>query len=123
MLRSITIIFGVIMLVVGVLGFIPATNEGGYLFGIFHVNLLHNLVHIATGFIALLCGLQSYFAARWFFRVFGIVYAIVGLLGFYYWNDPIFGLLANNFADTLLHLAIAAFSLYFGFGYRAKKSE
>ncbi len=115
MLRAIAIIFGTVMLVVGVLGFIPVITPGNYLFGIFHVNFLHNLVHIATGFAALLCGLKSFDFSRLFFQAFGIVYGLLALLGLYYWSQPIFGVLANNFADTLLHAAIAAGSLYLGF--------
>lgn len=118
MLRTFAVIFGVIMIVVGVLGFIPVVTEDNHLFGIFHVNFVHNVIHIATGFIALLSGLNNALASRLFFQVFGVVYGLVGLLGIYYGSSAILGIVANNFADTLLHLAIAALSLYLGFGVR-----
>jgi hypothetical protein len=122
MIRMFAIIFGVIMLVFGVLGFIPSVKENEAIFGIFHVNFLHNLFHIGTGFIALLCGLQSYFASRLFFQAFGVIYIVLGLMGFYYWNEPILGLLANNFADTVLHFCIGSLALFIGFGKIDRKS-
>lgn len=122
MIRLFAIIFGTIMLVVGVLGFIPSMKDGEAIFGIFHVNFLHNMVHMGTGLIALLCGARSHFASRLFFQIFGVIYVTVGLLGFYYWNEPIFGLLANNFADTLLHLGIGVLAMVIGFRKTDKKS-
>lgn len=117
MLKTSAIIFGIIMLAVGILGFIPQANVGNLLLGIFHVNLIHNLIHVATGIVAILCGLSSEHASRIYFQIFGIVYALVALLGFYYMDQPILGLIANNMADNLLHVIIAAASLYLGFFY------
>lgn len=118
MLRTCAIIFGLIMLVIGVLGFVPEANPNGLLLGIFHVNFEHNVVHLATGIVSILCGLVSGHASRLFFQIFGLIYAVVAILGFYYGDRPIFGILANNIPDALLHTAIAAFSLYLGFVYR-----
>lgn len=117
MLKTIAIIFGVIMLAVGVLGFIPQANPNGLLLGIFHVNFIHNLIHIATGIVAILSGLSSEYASRVYFQVFGVIYALVALLGFYYGEQPILGIIANNTADNFLHTAIALISLYLGFFY------
>jgi len=71
-LRTMARVFGVVFLLVGVLGFVPGINqmhtttegEGlvvggpghGMLLGIFHVNLLHNLVHILFGVWGLVAG-------------------------------------------------------------------
>ena len=55
-------------------------------------------------------------ASRTYFRSFGIVYALVAVLGFYYGDQPLLGLIANNSADTWLHVVIAVVSLYLGFG-------
>jgi len=139
MLRTIASIFGAIMVIVGILGFFPMFAPGGHLLGIFHVDTLHNIIHIVTGVVALACGLckrcnmccgngekknrpvnreECPHAARTFFQVFGIVYGIVALLGFYYGNAPILGILANNIADAWLHTVIALFSLYLGFIYK-----
>ncbi|MBA3721483.1 MAG: DUF4383 domain-containing protein [Parachlamydiaceae bacterium] len=59
--------------------------------------------------------MNSEYASRIFFQVFGIIYAIVALLGLYYKTDMFDGLLANNIHDVWLHAIIAIVSLYLGF--------
>lgn len=113
MLSKIAYVFGFFFLIAGVLGFVPAATPDHHLFGIFHVNTLHNLVHIVTGVTALAAGFYGW--PKTFFQVFGVIYLIVALLGFFYGGAPIFGLLANNFADTLLHVATGGVAAWLGF--------
>ncbi len=47
-----SIIFGVVFLVIGVLGFVPQVMVGDNLFGLFRVNTVHNIVHLSTGIVA-----------------------------------------------------------------------
>lgn len=117
MLRTMAIIFGLAFLLVGILGFVPSATPNGMLLGIFHVNMIHNIIHLVTGAIALWVGLQSAHSARQFFRIFGIIYAAVTVLGFIYGDKDILGYIANNSADNWLHLAVSVISLYFGFIY------
>ena len=114
-LKRIAVIFGILFVAGGLLGFVPAVNPGGKLLGMFDVNGAHNLVHIATGVVALIVGFASDKASRIFFQVFGIVYAAVAALGFFYGNQPLLGMISNNVADTWLHVGVAAISLYLGF--------
>ena len=118
MLKKIAVAFGVVFLLVGILGFVPGITQDGHLLGIFHVNPAHNMVHIITGIGAIACGLASAHAAQLFFRIFGVVYGLVAILGFMAGDQALFGLIANNRADAWLHTAIAAVSLYLGFGVR-----
>jgi len=120
MLNKIAIAFGVVFVAVGVLGFVPPLAPDGKLLGLFEVNTLHNLVHLATGVIAIIVGLNSDSASRMFFRVFGAIYALVAALGFFYVEQPLLGLVANNNADTGLHLVIAVVALYLGFAMRPR---
>ena len=115
MLRKMATIFGVVFLIVGVLGFVPGLTDDGHLLGIFHVNPAHNLVHILSGLAALLAASASERAAQNFFRIFGVIYAAVAILGFLSGDEPILGIIANNTADNWLHVAIAAVSLALGF--------
>jgi len=115
-LKKIAVIFGVIFVVVGVLGFITVVSPGGKLLGVFDVNTAHNLVHLATGIIAILVGMSSDKASRTFFQVFGVIYALVAVLGFYSGDQPLLGIVANNSADSVLHVIIAVATLYLGFG-------
>ena len=119
-LKKIAVIFGVIFVVVGVLGFVPVVNPDGKLLGLFDVNTAHNLVHLATGIIAILVGMSSDKASRMFFQVFGVIYALVAVLGFYFGDEPLLGIVANNSADSVLHVIIAVVALYLGFGMKAE---
>jgi uncharacterized protein DUF4383 len=119
MVKSAAIVFGIVFLAIGILGFVPAvtTDVNGMpmLLGIFHVNAAHNYVHLATGVVALLCGMAGFGASRTFFRIFGVVYALVAALGFYYGDQPLLGLISSNTANTWLHVGIAVVSLFLGF--------
>lgn len=112
MLRMIAIAFGVIMIFVGIIGFLPTFVQDGLLFGYFEVNALHNMIHIVTGVLAIMASTSLYYT-RLFFQVFGVVYLLVAILGFVLRGDLF--VMHVNTADNFLHVAIAAFSLYLGF--------
>ena len=117
MVKTMAVLFGVVFLVIGALGFVPAVTKDDMLLGIFHVNAAHNVVHLLSGAAALFCGMTSFGAARNYFRIFGVVYAAVAVLGFLNPGEHtmLLGLISNNTADTWLHVAIAAVSLILGF--------
>ncbi|HEX4630611.1 MAG TPA: DUF4383 domain-containing protein [Chthoniobacterales bacterium] len=116
MAKTMAVLFGVVFLVVGILGFVPAVTKDEMLLGIFHVNLAHNCVHLLSGVVALFCGMSSVGASRMYFKIFGLVYAAVAVLGFLNPGDTmLLGLISNNMADTWLHVGIAAISLLIGF--------
>ena len=121
MVKGAAILFGIVFLVVGVLGFVPAATppmadgSGGMLLNIFHVNTAHNLIHIASGVVFLLCGLAGAGPSRTFFRIFGVVYALVAVLGLVKGNGMLLGMVANNMADVWLHVVLAVSMLYLGF--------
>jgi hypothetical protein len=114
-LKRIAMIFGIVFIAVGLLGFVPALSPGGKLLGLFDVNLAHNVVHLATGIVALVVSFASEKASKTFFQVFGIIYAVVALLGFVYGDRPLLGVVSNNLADAWLHVVIALVALYLGF--------
>src|SRR5437868_12196578 len=111
MVKSAAILFGIVFLAVGILGFVPAVtsdvNGMPMLLGIFHVNTAHNFVHIASGVVFLLCGMAGPGPSRTFFKIFGIVYALVAILGFYPDGTMLLGFLSNNVAVTWLHVVLA----------------
>lgn len=115
MVNRLAIWFGWVMLAVGILGFIPAVAPNGYLLGIFEVGVVHNAVHLATGIAALATGYSSYAAARMFFQVFAVVYGLVVLLGIYYGDAALLGIMEHNWADVWLHVVITAFAGWAGF--------
>jgi hypothetical protein len=123
MAKQVAVVFGIVMLVIGVLGFVPALNAAGpsgtsytLLLGIFAVNPVHNLIHLATGAVALAAGLYgSGVYARMYFLIFGVVYTLVTLVGimgvFFDGHGSLLGIAPINGADNVLHVAIAALSL------------
>jgi heme/copper-type cytochrome/quinol oxidase subunit 3 len=53
MVKRFAVIFGLVFLVVGILGFVPVAAPDGILLNTFHVNTAHNMVHVASGIIFL----------------------------------------------------------------------
>ncbi len=120
MVKSAALLFGVVFLAVGILGFIPGISAPGpdgmpMLLGIFMVNTVHSIIHIASGAVFLFAGMAGAGPARIWFKVFGVVYALVAVMGFVVGNGMIFGLISNNPADTWLHVVLAAAMLFLGF--------
>jgi hypothetical protein len=115
MVKGAAILFGIVFLAVGILGFVPAVTSNEMLLGIFHVNTAHNFVHIASGVVFLLCGMAGAGASRTFFKIFGLVYALVAVLGFIKGDGLLLGMISNNVADTWLHVGLAAAMLFLGF--------
>jgi hypothetical protein len=121
MLKQLATTFGVILLLVGVLGFVPGITTDGLLLGIFQVDTIHNVIHLLSGAIALWAGMTSMSAAKMYFQIFGVVYALVTVLGFVA-GGSILGLFAVNMADNLLHVVIAVVALWAGFGMKGGES-
>lgn len=119
MAKTFAIIFGFIFFLMGVLGFIPLFAPHEHLLGLFHVNAFHNIVHLASGIIFFWVGMKSAHASSVFFRVFGFIYLFVAILGFFYKDGAIFGLMSNNIADAWLHLVLSVIMIYLSF--RLKK--
>jgi Domain of unknown function (DUF4383) len=104
--------FGAIYLVAGVLGFIPTLQTNHALFGIFQVNLLHNLLHVVIG-IGGLAAVSSLANSRTFCQVVGVILLLLGVIGIGIPNP--LGLLYIGQADIPLHLVSGALLAYFGF--------
>lgn len=122
-------IFGLIYLLVGILGFIPVppildspgTVQGllapfqpfnGFLLGLFAVNWLHNVVHIAIG-VAGLASYRSAAGARSYAIGVGVLYLLLFVIGLIlptaFGLVPLFGV-----GDLGLHLVSGAVALAIG---------
>ena len=111
MAKTLALLFGVVFLLIGILGFVPTLAPNEMLLNISHVNAAHNVVHLLTGVVALLAGMAGVGAAKIFFKIFGFVYGLVAVLGFVVGDGLLLGVISNNMADTWLHVAIAVVSL------------
>ena len=115
--RLLAMVFGWVLLVVGILGFIPGITVNGpgpvtghsappaRVIGIFEVNVLHSVVHVLSG-VVLLAGayMMAGANARTYNLVLGVVYVVVFLAGLLV--APIANLVAIDTADNALHLLL-----------------
>ena len=70
-------IAGIVLVVVGVVGFFMPTMLG------MHLTVIHDVVHILSGAVAAFVGFRSSVgAARKFGWIFGGIYLLLGILGF-----------------------------------------
>ena len=76
MAKTVCKILGVVLVLVGLIGFVAPTMLGA------HLTTAHNAVHIVSGAIALYFGFAGTLsAAKAFCLVFGVVYLALGILG------------------------------------------
>ncbi len=101
----------------GVLGFVPNPVIGPD--SLFVTNTMHNLVHLVTAVLFFVMSLQSAGAARRFTQVFGIVYLLVGVLGFIVLGGSeegmLLGVIHINQLDNFLHIGLGAVICVAGF--------
>ena len=111
-------LLGLILIIVGVLGFVPGLAANGMLLGVFMVSGVHNVVHLASGLVLAWAGFAGGAeAARKTVFGFGAIYALVTVLGIVM-NGNILGVLTVNTADNVLHAVIAVVSLAVALGRR-----
>lgn len=103
--KLIAVIFGVTFVVVGLMGFVanPIASEVGF----FQANWAHNLVHLITGAIFMLCAVKFPGQEKRFVLYSGYFYGLVALLGFVWPGDMLLGFIHINEPDRWFHLALA----------------
>ena len=110
------LVVGIALIGAGIIGFIPNPIASDDPAALFQVNAVHNVVHLATGALALVIGLALRGAALALATLgFGLLYAAVGIILVI---DPtLFGLLSSapaNGLDHVLHAAVAIVSIGLG---------
>jgi hypothetical protein len=114
MITNFAKVLGIVLLVVGILGFIPAAAPNGMLFSLFMIGPMHNVIHIISGLILAAVGFSdNWDASRKTVLLFSAIYGIITLMGFLSPTHMVLGM-HMNMADNVLHLAITVVSLVFG---------
>jgi hypothetical protein len=82
--KTAALVIGAIFIAVGLLGFIdnPIIGDSGT--AIFHADTLHSWVHIISGILFVLVAVAVTASASTALIFFGIVYAIIGVAGFFF---------------------------------------
>jgi hypothetical protein len=119
--RIVATVFGAVYVLVGLLGFAVTggvafiATEGGLLLGVFQVNPLHNVAHLAIGAALLVAAFANLAAAKTVNTIVGGAYLLLGIVGFFLAGTAA-NILALNTADHFLHLASAIVLLGVGLG-------
>lgn len=92
----------------------PYAQGFGYLFGLFPVNLMHNLVHLTVGLFGIAAS-GNYYSARNFNRYFAVSYILLAVMGLLPFGKTLFGLMPLFGNNVWFNFLIAAFAGYFGF--------
>jgi Domain of unknown function (DUF4383) len=107
MVRRVAMVFGIVFLLVGILGLVlpggmtmSADPAPGMLLGMFPINLLHNVVHILFGVWGVLAA-RTFAGAKTYCTVGGIVYIVLAICGFFI--PTTFGFIPIGGADIGLH--------------------
>jgi hypothetical protein len=115
--RTAAMVVAAVFLLVGVLGFIPGvtTEYDGMTFaghestamllGVFHVSILHNIVHLLFGIVGLVLA-RSVPGAIGFLIGGGAVYLVLWLYGLLIDHDSAANFVPLNTADNWLHLIL-----------------
>ncbi|HEY8174132.1 MAG TPA: DUF4383 domain-containing protein [Gemmatimonadaceae bacterium] len=118
MVRRVAMVFGIVFLLLGILGLISpggmsmGVSSPGMILGLFPVNLLHNIVHLLFGVWGLMAS-RSFTGAKMYAQVSGVIYIVLAICG---WLLPdTFALLPNGGNDIWLHALLGIVLLAVGF--------
>ena len=124
MVRRVAMVFGIVFLLMGILGLVStggmsmeADPTPAALLGLFPINLLHNIVHLVFGVWGLLAS-RSFVGAKLYAQIGGVFYLVLALCGLVIPNT--FGLIPNGGNDIWLHALIGLVLAGVGFTARAK---
>ena len=110
MLKRFAQILGVALVLVGLVGLVLGDKVW---LGILNVDIVEDIVHLATGGLLAYVGFSGMdlSTARSIVLALGVVYLVVGILGFVV--PTMFGLIPSGYTifDDLLHLALGGLSL------------
>lgn len=104
-------VIGGVLALVGLAGFFVSGDhdavgqDGGELLGLFQVNVLHNLVHLAVGAVMVAAAILGRWAAKTVNLAIGLVYVLLFVIGLFI-IDTSGNIIALNSADNILHAAL-----------------
>lgn len=98
---------GIILIVLGILGFATGTLLN------VDVRGLHSAIHLVSGVILAYLGFTGN-AVKTGAQIFGIIYTLVAVVGFVQ-QTTVLNLIATNALYNVIHLVVGVLGLYVGF--------
>ncbi len=129
--RTFAAIFGIVFILAGLSGFVPGlspehmhqdmlvTSGSRLALGLFPVNVLHDLLHLAFGAWGLLAA-RSVVGSVVYARIVALIDAVLTVLGLIPATDTTFGLVPIYGNDIWLHAGLAIVAAYFGFVHKQR---
>lgn len=123
--------YAVMFTVLGSLSYLPWINDkNGVTLGIFSLQWYDNLLHYASGAWAAFAAWRSHRDAVFYFKLFGIIYGLDGVLGFFtglgyldagiFLNDIVPMSWGLKFAANIPHILIGGIAVVIGFVFARK---
>ena len=125
-IQYVALLYGVVFLLVGVLGFIPGIttdydslaiaghHSEAMLLGVFQVSVLHNIVHLFYGVVGVVMG-RTAITSRDYLRWGGVGYGLLWIYGLVVNHDSNANFVPLNTGDNWLHLGLAVTMIVLSF--------
>jgi uncharacterized protein DUF4383/short repeat uncharacterized protein DUF308 len=122
MAKTVATVVGVVFILVGIAGFFSPHLMGA------NLGKLHNVIHLVSGALSLYIGTKGSLAsAKQFCLIFGVVYALLGVVGFVAGTGPEHHLGITQYlnlmtVDHVIHIAIGALFVIGGIATKSSAS-
>lgn len=124
--RLLAWVYAAMFLGIVLIGYIPAfTDDQGQLFGLFRIELIDDALHLGSAIWAAAAAWRSARASTLYFRLFGTIYMLDGIVGFLFGQAFLDGGIVRfgpadydwftKFAANLPHIVIGGTAIFIGF--------
>lgn len=123
MAKKLAILFGVVFVLVGLLGMFVSNPIVGMAGSLFETNQVHDLVHILFGVILLVVAFMAPMKSALWLKILGVVYLLLAIVGFVMvpTGGELLGMVHTNTADHWLHVLLGVVLVVAGFmGHKGK---
>ena len=110
-IRFLCLLTAIFFLCITIAGFVPFALNEERLFGLIKVNSALNFFHFFTALAAAAAAYSEDQIPFVFFRIFGVAYLMIALIGVLHFGYPLFGFLANSYEGNFFHAIIGGIFL------------
>jgi hypothetical protein len=120
MVRMLAFLVGIAFIFGGLVGYgvMPQFIENGLLFGYFGIDNISSIAYFVTGIAAIMSSTSSKLS-KFFFILFGLIYAVAAGLGF--WHQGNIYITTLIMANSYLYAGIAIIMLLIGFSSSSRR--